>query len=339
MKESTKEVKKETEEIKAEKETTKKKDSKGKSSKKNAKKKGLSKKNKIIISVVAVLLAVGVGLGLYFGLKDKTSVHATTYGDTIRSIDVVDASTIEFEYVWPYFENQPQAYVENAKGVYVTYTDTNGQTVTINGEIIEAPKYSKGVMSNGSQQTEGGYLTLKVKLDKKLLNEETEYRVVLKAGSISYKDDNYVNQEISGKFVASSIDGISYNGVTDKPYADAKAVVPSNVEISLTKDSEKGYFSISAYIPGVTQFNAVATQNFSAIAKIEYKNDGTFVRFISTDVEFKEENGKVFLKGSIGLDDLIPGKDYTVTIQKGVFINDDKTIVNEEYICNYTYVE
>ena len=164
---------------------------------------------------------------------------------------------------------------------------------------------------------------------------------MLKAESISYKDDdhNFINKEITAQFPASSVDGVTWTGeILD--FANAKVVVPSDVEINLTKDSKKGYFSINAYIPGVTQFNAVATQNFDAIAKIEYKNEnGRFIRYISTDVEFKEENGNVFLKGSIGLEDLIPGQDYTVTIQKGVFINDDKSVVNDEYVCQYTYVE
>ncbi len=319
------------------KETTKK--EKKETKKGEEKKKQLTKKAKIIISVVvAVVIAAGVGLGIYLS-KDKKNVHETTYSDTFSDFKVIDSSTIEFTYTCPYFEGQPQFYVENAKGFYMTYANAKGETVTLNGEIIEAPKYSAGVLQGEQDETKGGSLTLKIKLDKKLVKEETTYHAVLKAESISYKEDDYINKEVSAKFTASSVDGVAWSGDIIH-FADAKIVVPSNVEVSLTKDSEKGYFAINAYIPGVTQYNEAGTKNFEALAKIEYKNEnGRFIRFISTDVEFKEENGNVFLKGSIGLEDLIPGQDYTVTIQKGVFINDDKSVVNDEYVCQYTYVE
>ena len=58
--------------------------------------------------------------------------------------------------------------------------------------------------------------------------------------------------------------------------------MPTNVEISLTKGSGKGYFAISAYIPG---------------------------------------------------------QEYEIEIMKGVFCNNDYTVVKGEYECKYTYNE
>ncbi len=299
-------------------------------------KKELSKKGKITIAVVlAVLLAAGVGLGIYFGLKEKKAAHETTYSDTFREVNIIDDSTIEFSYACPFLEGQPQFYVENARGFYMTYTDSKNQTVTINGEIIEAPKY----VANKVEGLQGGTLTLKIKFDKKLQKENTLYHAVLKENSISYKKDNYVNKEIVADFYANATETDSWESSIEK-YANAKTVIPSNVEVNLTKDDKNGYFSVSAQIPGVTQFNAVATQNFEALLLLKYKNEnGTFIRYINKDVEFKAENGKIFIKGTIGLEDLIPGQDYDIVIQKGVFINDDKSVVNDEYTCKYTYVE
>ena len=299
-------------------------------------KKALSKKSKIIIAVVlSVIFVAGAGLGIYFGLKEKKDNHKTTYSDTFKEVNIIDDSTIEFSYLCPYIEGQPQFFVENAKGFHMTYADSNKNTVTINGEIIEAPKYT--AIQSGDLQ--GGTLTLKIKIDKKLLKEETVYSAVLDENSISYKKDDYSNKKITAEFTAGSVDGVVWDGEIHH-FANAKTVVPSNVEVNLTKDNQKGYFAVSAQMPGITQYNAAATQNFEALLLLKYKNEnGTFIRYINEDVEFKAENGKIFIKGSISLEDLIPGQDYTVEIQKGVFTNDDRTVVNEEYTCQYTYVE
>lgn len=338
VKETIKEEKKKTKKVYEKEKSPKNKSESKKRREAEAERQRAKKKKIIIISVVAaVVIVAGIILGIHFS-KENKNIHETTYSDTFKDFTSKSASNVEFTYTCPYFEKAPQFYVEDTKGFYMTYVDANGKTVTINGEIVGI-KYNTSVLQGSQGETRGGTLTLEINLDKKLLKEETTYRAVLKAGSISYKDDDYVNKEISAEVKAASTDGVVWDGDVI-PFADAKTVVPSNVEINLTKDSNKGYFSIKAYIPGVTQYNEAGTKNFEALAKIEYKNEnGRFIRFISTDVEFKAENGNVFLKGSIGLEDLIPGEDYTVTIQKGVFVNDDKSVINDEYVCTYTYVE
>lgn len=286
----------------------------------------MNKKTKIILAVVfAVLFVAGLSLGLYFGLKDNPS--ETDFAET-GTVKIIDENTIEFSYFCPYL----------SKNTKFEITNENGFTVANSKEEISGKITSSEYKRSENDSFKIGTLVLNIDLDKDL-QEGTSYNAVLKENSIELKKEKYVNRDITASFsVAASSDGKL--DAEEEKYLNAKAVVLSDVEASLIKENGKAYFSITAKADGITQYDETGAKNYQVYAGYSFKNEnGTKLRFLNENVEFSAENGVITIKGETEKENLIPGMDYKLVITKGFFTNDDKTVVNDEYKSNFTYVE
>ncbi len=285
----------------------------------------MTKKTKIILAVVfSVLFVAGLALGLYFGLREKP--ESTVFAET-GTVDVFDENTLKFTFIAPYIENATFE-VTNEKGFEVT-TDAK----TIPGKIISI-EYRPGE----GEKIETGTVVVTADLEEKLLDGNS-YRAVIKADSLELKSEDYVNPDITADFKVKMDDNGSLNAEEEK-FKDAKAVVLSDVEPKLYKKDGKAYFEITAKADGITDYNKSEAQNYQVFAAYRYKtSDGIFVRFMTDDVKCTIENGSIRIVGETGEENLIPGQDYKLIISKGFFVNDDKSVVNEEYESTFTYVE
>ncbi len=292
--------------------------------------KKLNKTSKIVIAAVAaVLFVAGISLGLYFGLKDKPA--ETTFSST-GEITVIDKNNIVFSYTCPYMNEDTEFRISDKEGFVITYK-VKEETKTIPC-TIKSSKYEQ----SKTEALKYGTLSLNISLKEDII-DNTTYKTVLKANSIELKKENYKNPDITADFTITKTEEGLYD-VQKEVYLDAKAVVPSNVEAKLTKENGKAYFTVTAQIDGITQYDAAALKNLQAFVGFGYKNEnGTFGRFLNRDVEFSVNNGKVFIRGTVDKEDLIPGQDYSLIIKKGFFTNDDKSVVNDEYKGIFTYVE
>ena len=285
----------------------------------------MQKKTKIIIAIIcAVIVAAGVALGLYFGLKDKPT---ETVFSTTGTVEVFDENTVKFYYTVPYIE----------KGSF-ELLDKNGFVAETDGKKIDGKIISLEYRPTNTDTVKSGEIVITADLAEKL-TAGVSYHATIKAGAVEHKKEEYVNPDITADFKVKEDD----NGVLhaeEEKFKDAKAVVLSNVEPRLYKKDGKAYFSITATADGLTKYNEEGVKNFTTIAGYSYKNsDGTFIRWLNTDIVFKAENGNIEITGSAMENDLIPGTDYKLVIQKGFFSNDDQSLVNEEYESKFTYVE
>lgn len=285
----------------------------------------MTKKTKIILAVVcSVLFIAGLATGLYFGLKEKP--QGTTFAET-GTVNIIDEDTIEFSYLCPYFKNADFNII-NENGFTVSADDK-----TTNGKIVSL-EYSSGE----TEQLRSGTLTLTVDLEEKL-SADTSYHAVVKAESIELKKADYKNDDITADFRTSSNDDGSLDAEEEK-FKDVKSVALSNVEAKLFEKNGKAYFSITAKGEGLTTYNEADMKAYRVLAAYSYKTEnGIFGRMIYDNVEFSAENGVITITGETGKENLIPGKDYNLTITKGFFTNEDKTLVNEEYKSTFTYIE
>lgn len=285
----------------------------------------MTKKTKIILAVVcAVLFVAGLATGLYFGLRDKP--ENTVFAET-GTVDVFDENTLKFTFITPYIENA-NFEVTNKEGFEVT-TDSK----TIAGKIISI-EYRTGE----SETLENGSVVVTADLEEKLIDGNS-YHAVIKANSIELKSEDYVNPDITADFKVKMDDNGQLNAEEEK-FKEAKAVVLSDVEPKLYKKGGKAYFEVTAKADGITDYNKTESQNYQVFAAYSYKNsDGTFIRFMTDNVQCSIENGAIEIIGETGEENLIPGQDYKLVISKGFFVNDDKSVVNEEYESTFTYVE
>ncbi len=290
----------------------------------------MKKNTKIILAVVlSVLFVAGLALGLYFGLKDKPS--ETTFADT-GTVSVFDENTIKFSYICPYIEGNPNFEIVNEDGFHISY-DSDGTKKEIKGEIISVEYYA-----NKSEAINSATLNVTIDLDEKLEDDET-YHAVIEANSIELKKEEYINPDITADFKVKEDDNGKLNAEEEK-FKDAKAVVLNDVKAELYEKGGKAYFSVTAKADGLTSYNETAIKNYQVTTGYSYKtSEGRFIRWLVNDIEFSAENGVIKITGSAMKDDLIPGMDYKFVIQKGYFINDDKSVVNEEYEGNFTYIE
>lgn len=285
----------------------------------------MTKKTKIILAVVlSVLFVAGLTLGLYFGLRDKAD--DTVFAET-GTVDVFDENTLKFTFITPYIENAVFE-IENKNGFEVT-TDSK----VISGEII-----SIEYRGNNGEELKSGSVVVTADLEEKLIDGNS-YHAVIKESAISLKGEDYLNPDITADFKVKMDDNGSLNAEEEK-FKDSKAVVLSDVKPKLYKKDGKAYFEITAKADGVTAYNKTESQNYQVFAAYSYKNsEGIFVRFMIDNVQCSIENGSIRIIGETGEENLIPGQDYKLVIKKGFFINDDKSIVNEEYESTFTYVE
>lgn len=285
----------------------------------------MKKKNKIILAVVfAVLFIVGLSLGLYFGLRDKPS--KTVFADT-GTVSVFDEDTVKFSYICPYIEN-----------ANFEITDKTGFCVNVDGKTVNGKIISIEYNASESEAIESGTVTVTADLEEDLVAGK-DYHAVIKANSIELEKEDYVNPDITADFKVKEDDNGVFRAEEEK-FKNAKAVVLDDVKAELFKKDGKAYFSITAKGDGLTTYNETDMKNYQVFAAYSYKNEnGTFARFLVDDVQFSAENGLIEIIGETGEENLIPGQDYKVTIKKGFFMNDDKTVVNEEYEANFTYIE
>lgn len=298
-------------------------------------KKRLSTKAIIAICVGAAVLVAGIAVGVYFWLKPKPQ---ETVSATSGTIEVIDDKNLILSFTTPYMDKESEFYVEKNKGFYVSYTDANGKEVKIGGQITETPTFT----SNQSETLEYGNLSVKVKLDKKLNpSEETLLKAVLEADAISCKKAKYSSPEITTYF-RFFLDESGLFEVEVEKFPYAKTVVPSDVEAKLTKEKGKAYCTITARVDGITDYNKEGVQNLSTLVFFTYKNsEGITYRLPQPQkgIDFSINNGKVVFKYVVEEKDLIPGCEYELSIPKGLFINEDMSVVNDEYKCKFTYVE
>ncbi len=285
----------------------------------------MSKKTKIILAVVcSVIFVAGLSLGLYFGLRDKP--EKTVFAET-GTVDIFDENTIKFTFITPYIENADFE-ITNKEGLEVS---TDGKT--IGGKII-----SVEYRTSEGENIESGSVVVTADLKEKLV-DGTSYKAIIKANSLKLTSKDYVNPDITADFKAKKDDNGSLNAEEEK-FKDSKAVVLSDVEPKLYKKDGKAYFEVTAKAEGITDYNKSEAQNYQVFAAYRYKtSDGIFVRFMTDDVKCTIENGSIRIYGKTGEENLIPGQDYKLVISKGFFVNDDKSVVNEEYESTFTYVE
>lgn len=285
----------------------------------------MQKKTKIIIAIVCtVLFVAGIALGLYFGLKDKPA--KTVFAET-GTVEVFDKNTVKFSYITPYIE----------KGVF-EIIDKEGFVVKTDDKTIDGKIVSIEYRPTNTETVKSGEVVITADLSEKLI-AGASYHATVKAGAVEHTKEDYVNPDITADFKVKEDDNGMLHAEEEK-FKDAKAVVLANVEPKLYKKDGKAYFSITAKADGLTRYNEEGANNFTVIAGYSYKNsDGTFIRWLNTDVVFKAENGIIEITGSAMADDLIPGTDYKLVIQRGFFLNDDSSVVNEEYEGTFTYVE
>ena len=285
----------------------------------------MTKKVKIIIAVVvSVIIAAGVAAGLYFGLKEKP--QSTAFAET-GSVEIVDENTIEFSYTCAYYK-EADFEIINENGFTVSTDDK-----TVNGKIV-----SLDYASGKTDTLESGTLTLTVDLEENLVAGKS-YEAVVKAESIQLKKADYINPDITSDFKVVA-DNEGALEAEEENFKDVKSVVLSNVQAELYEKNGKAYFSITAKANGITTYNEADMKAYRVFAAYSYKTeDGTFGRYIYDNVEFSAENGVITIISETGKENLIPGQDYTLTINKGFFTNDDRTLINEEYRSTFTYVE
>lgn len=285
----------------------------------------MTKKTKIIVAVVcSVLFIAGLATGLYFGLKEKP--RDTSFAET-GFVEIIDEDTIEFSYLCPYFKKADFKIInENGFSVSADNKTTTGKIVSLD--------YTSGK----TEKLQSGTLTLTVDLEEKL-SADTSYHAVVKAESIELKKADYINTDITADFrTASNSDGNLE--AEEENFKDVKSVVLSDVKAELYKKNGKAYFSITAKANGITAYNEADMKNYRVFAAYSYKTEnGIFGRYIYDNVEFSAENGVITITGETGAENLIPGQEYNLVINKGFFTNDDKTLVNEEYKSTFTYVE
>ena len=285
----------------------------------------MSKKTKIILAVVcSVCLLAGVALGLYFGLREKP--QETVFAET-GTVDVFDENTVKFTFIAPYIT-----------GADFDITDRQGFEVILDGKTIQGKIVSVEYVASEGENLESGSVIVTADVEEDFI-EGKSYKAVIKANSLELASENYINPDITAEFKVKKDDNGSLHAEEEK-YKDAKAVVLSDVEPKLYKKDGKAYFEITAKADGITTYNKAEAQNFQAYAAYRYKTtEGTFVRFMTDDVKCTIENGSIRIYGETGEENLIPGQDYKLVISKGFFINDDKSVVNEEYESTFTYVE
>ncbi len=287
----------------------------------------MQKKTKIIIAIVcAVVIAAGISLGIYFGVKNHNDPSKTVFATT-GTVEVFDKNTVKFSYLTPYIE----------KGSF-EIVDKKGFAVETEGKTIEGKIISIEYRPSKTDTIETGEIVITADLSEKLV-ADSSYKAVIKAGAIEHKKEEYINPDITADFKVNKDD----NGVLhaeEEKFKDAKSVVLSDVEPTFYKKDGKAYFSITAKAEGITKYNEEGSKNFSAFIGYRYKtSEGGFVRWLNNDVVFSAKDGVIEITGSAMEDDLIPGIDYKLVISKGFFLNDDGSVVNEEYKSTFTYVE
>ncbi len=293
--------------------------------KKPIQKKTMRKKTKIILaSVLSVIILAGVATGIYFGLEHKRA--ETVFAET-GTVAIFDDNTIKFTFITPYIENG-EFEVINENGVIVT---TEGKKI---GSEIVSVEYRPAT----TDTLEGGTVVVTADLEEKLV-DGTSYRATITAETLKLAKKDYTNKDITADFKAKKDDNGQLNAQEEK-YKDATSVVLSDVKPVLYKKGAKAYFEVTAKADGVTTYNKAGSQNFQAFCSYRYKNsEGTFVRFMTENVQCTIKNGVIKIVAETPAENLIPGQDYTLLISKGFFINEDQTIVNEEYEALFTYVE
>lgn len=285
----------------------------------------MSKKTKIILAVIcSVIVVAGISLGLYFGLREKP--QETVFADT-GTVDVFDKNTVKFTFIAPYITGADFEII-NREGFEVI---TDGKT--IGGKIVSV-EYRAGEGEN----LKNGSVVVTADVKEDFINGKS-YKAVIKANSLKLAAEDYINPDITAEFKVKKDDNGSLHAEEEK-FKDAKAVVLSDVEPKLFKKDGKAYFEITATADSITTYNQTEAQNFQVFAAYKYKtSEGTFVRFMNDDVKCTIQNGSIRIYGETGEENLIPGQDYKLIISKGFFINDDKSVVNEEYESTFTYVE
>ncbi|MBE6784455.1 MAG: hypothetical protein E7536_10665 [Ruminococcaceae bacterium] len=304
--------------------------------KKDFEKKGLTTGQIIAICVAAAVLIAGIAVVVYFYLKPKPQA---TVSATTGNIEIIDEQNLVLSFTTPYMDEDSAFYVENNKGFYISYTDEKtNKEVKITGQITETPTFS----SNKTDSLAYGNLSVKIKLDQKLKPSDTALlKAVLEADSISCKKQKYSTPEIITHF-RFSLDEAGLFEVKVEKFPYAKAIVPSDVEAKLSKEKGKAYCTITARVDGVTDYNKEGIQNLSTLVYFMYKNsEGVTYRLPQPQkgIDFSVSNGKIVFKYVVEEKDLIPGCEYELSIPKGLFINEDMSVVNDEYTCKFTYVE
>lgn len=288
-------------------------------------KKKMGKKAKIILAaVLSVIILAGVATGIYFGLEHKRA--ETVFAET-GTVDIFDEDTIKFTFITPYIEN----------GEFETINE-NGVIVKDGDKKIGSKIVSVEYRPVKTEALESGTVVVTADLDEKLENG-VSYKAVIIEGTLKLVKKDYINKDITAAFKAKKDDNGKLNAQEEK-YTDATAVVLSDVKPLLYKKGGKAYFEITAKADGVTTYNAADAQNFQTFCSYRYRNsEGTFVRFMTGDVQCTIKNGVIKITAETPVENLIPGQDYTLLISKGFFINEDKSVVNEEYEALFTYVE
>ncbi len=292
----------------------------------------MNKKFKIIIAAaVAVLLIAGCITGFYF-IKKEANQKESVFDET-GSVKIISDTEIEFSYICPYMSEDTKFEVLNKDGFFVS-SEIDGAETKIQGEIVST-EYTRG----GTDTYKTATLTININLSQKLT--DGKYRAVLEKGAIELKKEDYTNNEITANFsVSTSVDGKVE--AKDDNYADARLSVPSNVSAEIVKEGTKHYFIFKADITGVTKYDEIGMQNYKVILAYGHRvNNRRKYVGVNQDENaiITVTNGSVYVKTEVEDDMLFPGDDYQIVITKGFFINDDKTVVSDEYKGTFTYVE
>ncbi len=286
--------------------------------------KNLTKTSKVIIALILAAFLVACG----------KAPEEMNFGETIEiEIDEENLNKLEVSFDCPYLSENTKFSIDKKDGFTLTYT-VNGEEKVIEGKITES-KYER----NKSDKMKSGTNTLEIELDEEI-QYNISYNAVLEADSISLAKEDYKNKRMSKEFNLST-DEYGNVDFEEDDYADVKLAVPSNVEAGIIKEKGKYYFVFTATIDGVTKYDEIGVNNYDVLLGFSVKtSEGTFVRMANSfDAEYTIENGNVKVKYPVDKADLYPGKDYKVSMTKGFFTNDDKTLVCDGYTGTFTYVE
>ncbi len=294
----------------------------------------MNKKVKIILAVVLSLICIaGVVLGIFFGIKEKNKVDSV-FGDT-ANVNIISADKIEFYYSCPYMNKNTTFEIENEDGFYLTYV-IDGEEKEIECEITNADYESVS-----TDTMKSGTLTLTVALDEKIKSGIT-YSACLEENAIELKKKDYKNPQIKADFSVNETDEGELEAIGEK-YLNTKLSVPNDAEVGLVKKSDgKTYLLFTADISGVTAYDEIGMKNLSVIASLYCKTeDGGKLNMvnISENKNITVENGSVTVEFEIPKEDVHPGIDYKFLLTKGFFTNDDKSVVNDKFVLEFTYIE
>lgn len=272
----------------------------------------ISKKKKIIISIVAVVVAVLVVLGTIFTIKEL-KYEKTDYG-VVNSFSADSENTFSFKYTCPYTLIKPDYKVDENGSFKLTSAD---EEYDFEVQSVVYEKYK-------TEKLKSGGIVISAKVDNGFkFKNDTLYTLTIGEGSIYNGSKEKSVPEIKHSFSVEIDDsGNIYSSSEEIKNYDVKSVLSSEVRI---EKENNNYYAVAELISTeFTKLNESGLKNSQTGFTIGYKSvaDGYKVYTLNENVTADFDNGSITVKIPLREDMISNGTDYVIRLEEGLLMND-----------------